>query len=744
MDTTLNDYKLAAPTALMKKWHWVLTALFLGADAALCYSWTFSIFARHSIWKALFMVLYLWGLFSLLAYYLLYRVTYPRFREGGYSIRQFYGLLAGLAGCGVFLAVVIPVHVPQQPARQHLEIIATGNRNEQAQGREVRLVGLYGSDGTAIGFGQFRSDSASWAEQDNQLIAKDHFPANLLWEADLNEPIRLMFIAHPWSGIVRVVWNGQTHEIDLYSQQPTTKEVVFKPSITRPAFEIYYYPVVGILIAVILLVLLTFFVFSPVFQRLQVPPEEKPGANRRFIIFFMLVPLSVWVVFALTYWPGLMGSDFFDQWRQLISGQINDAHPAFHTLLMWLITRIYLSPGLVVIAQSLALALLVAVIFNHLRQKGIRLWVLWVFLILVAFWPAIAMMNLSVVKDVPYAIAFLWFYWLIVKIVESNGEILRSRQAIILLAIAGALVSLFRHNGLPFVVITLVGFTIMYWRYFKSFFAVFVLTILTINLVRGPLYSAFHIPRLETVEKYGLSSFLLPYIAAHLDADTPLAPDEEAFLNRIADIEDDWRYDPFTTVPVAFNPSIHQNRRFVIEYSNRVVDVFVKLTLRNPRVTINHWLNMTNMIWRVYPLPNSPFYTVLLRFDGEGRVITYDVDPYHTGLTLDSKLPFLLNPLTGWYLGWMDRYIVYFWRPALYLYLFIFFVCVRALRCKNGRWLLLALPAVLHSAMWLLLIPSPDFRYTYPVYLVAIVLLPYCLFGSTAPQRLTELIAHRI
>src|SRR5262249_58527353 len=58
-----------------------------------------------------------------------------------------------------------------------------------------------------------------------------------------------------------------------------------------------------------------------------------------------LPSIVVSTVFLLTFWPGLMSADSLDQWRQILTREFNDWHPAFHTLTHWLITRPWGSPA---------------------------------------------------------------------------------------------------------------------------------------------------------------------------------------------------------------------------------------------------------------------------------------------------------------------------------------------------------------------------------------------------------------
>ena len=52
--------------------------------------------------------------------------------------------------------------------------------------------------------------------------------------------------------------------------------------------------------------------------------------------------IAVWAVYLLAFWPALMTDDSIDQWFQVLTGQLTGHHPPFHTMLNWLVTRLWL------------------------------------------------------------------------------------------------------------------------------------------------------------------------------------------------------------------------------------------------------------------------------------------------------------------------------------------------------------------------------------------------------------------
>ena len=66
-----------------------------------------------------------------------------------------------------------------------------------------------------------------------------------------------------------------------------------------------------------------------------------------------------------------MSNDSVDQWGQVLSGKFVDSHPAFHTLIIWLLTRVWLHPAVISSAQIIGLGTLTAFIFHRFEKLGV-------------------------------------------------------------------------------------------------------------------------------------------------------------------------------------------------------------------------------------------------------------------------------------------------------------------------------------------------------------------------------------
>lgn len=103
-------------------------------------------------------------------------------------------------------------------------------------------------------------------------------------------------------------------------------------------------------------------------------PAPQPGSGRR--VFWAALAIST-VIFGCAFaacWPGGVSYDASNQWRQAHSGEFNNWHPVFHTLLIWLVTRIWDSYPFAVCVQMIAFSAAMAYLTATLHRRGAPAW----------------------------------------------------------------------------------------------------------------------------------------------------------------------------------------------------------------------------------------------------------------------------------------------------------------------------------------------------------------------------------
>ncbi len=214
-----------------------------------------------------------------------------------------------------------------------------------------------------------------------------------------------------------------------------------------------------------------------------------PPVQRRFRwLAFALPMIAAWGVYLLAFWPGLMSADSLDQWGQVLSGRYNDHHPAFHSFIIWLLTRLAETPAVVALAQIVALALVAGAVLAFIESLGVApVWV-WAASILFAVSPVNGTMVNTLWKDLPYSTAMLGLTYLLFRLAMSKGRWIEGRGRWLLLGVVAALAPLFRHNGLQVVLVTFPLLMLAFRRQWKPVAYAFTLFMVLYFGITGPVY----------------------------------------------------------------------------------------------------------------------------------------------------------------------------------------------------------------------------------------------------------------
>lgn len=101
-----------------------------------------------------------------------------------------------------------------------VEVVATGVANTKAKGSEVWLLGAHLNAGEPALPWDYIHRSGDWVErhEPSQPYGKCLIASHGALEVPTGANPELVFLSHPWSGVVRVSAQGRTEEFDLYSE----------------------------------------------------------------------------------------------------------------------------------------------------------------------------------------------------------------------------------------------------------------------------------------------------------------------------------------------------------------------------------------------------------------------------------------------------------------------------------------------------------------------------------------------
>jgi hypothetical protein len=610
------------------------------------------------------------------------------------------GSLMGAA----LLMVATPVPAPRLPQTFTLEVTATGEKNAASQDSEVWVLGLEDkASGEPLVLEPTRI-SGQWEEKNGKRVSFGRPEATLRWEGQLTREVVLKLTRHSWSGLARVTLNGEPRTVDLFS---ATNEAWVLP-LEADAQANALLVVLGRLSQLLSMGLLLLGVGVGVAAWSGPERVEEPGR------WGWLIPSGVcaagWSLYLLAFWPGFMTGDSIDQWAQVLGAPLHNVHPVYHTLTNWLLTRLWESPAAVALAQILALSLAFGLALRELSRWGVPRWMRAVLTVLFVVSPVNGALVITLWKDVAYSIAHLVLFSLLAKVARTRGQALGSTRFLLGLAVTLTYTALMRHNGV-LVVFALLGVLVFIspreLRRRAGLLALGVAS--TFVLMNGPLFKVLGVAPMSGIFASSLQVHQLGAIA-HSAPDS-LGPAERQLLEESQPWEL-WRdaYSCYAINPLVFNGRMNGSF-FDTPRRKDFFALWLREVPRNWRVLAEHQACVSSMVWRI--LQPADGYLYLFNFDMERNTF---------GLVQEPKLPAVREELVRFQKSSArPKRLWWVWRPALYLYLGLFCALVAAARQRSPWVLLCILPVMLHSAILMGVNLAQDFRYQYPVYVVALV-----------------------
>lgn len=471
----------------------------------------------------------------------------------------------------------------------------------------------------------------------------------------------------------------------------------------------------GIFILIQTVITYIIFVFSSyniIVTNKQVNPQR--------ILLYALPIIIICAIYLIAFYPGIMGTDSILQWKQITSFQFNDWHPVTHTLFLWLITRLWLSPAAIVIVQILISSLVFGYCAYTLEKAGLKRVFIYALVLAFSFNFTNHIITVTLWKDVLFSEFLFLFTIIIFNIFITKGKWISSKKNIALFIVAALGILFFRHSGkfcfFPMVLILM----IFYKEYIKKIGLATLIVLTVYILIVGPGYKLLNvIPSFEG-ESYSVT---LNVIGAVIKNDGNLTDDQKIYAQSLMPMNV-WKetYDPYIADPLK-NKVNYDN---IFKDRKAYFSFLFNISAQNPELALKGYLDITSIIWRIpenrggYTY-SAPTYIEKNDIGLASNPISKEANSFLTGVllvTLDNSLKWL------------------FWRPALAFYIILLFSFISFI--KNGkRSLLIPMVSLLNIATYFAAIPAQDFRYLYASTLVA---LPIVLFSLFKVEDKSELV----
>lgn len=254
-------------------------------------------------------------------------------------------------------------------------------------------------------------------------------------------------------------------------------------------------------------------------------PKAKPmGEGRLWLFCFGISAVVLGSAFLKSY-PGGVSYDAANQWWQAQSGEYNNWHPVFHTLLIRLCTLVVNRYPFVVVVQCVAFAAAAAYLTVSVHRSGVPGWLALAAHLLVHLTPLVRNTFMYVWKDNAMTIGVLVVCGQCIRMLASRGQWLRKWPHAVCFGLMLAFTTLVRHNAILF---TLPMAVIVFFAFAgvrrMAALAACVLAA-GVLLVRGPVYGALDVvyPDNTVEEAVGLPMTVL----GNAMQQSPHALDEE-------------------------------------------------------------------------------------------------------------------------------------------------------------------------------------------------------------------------
>lgn len=264
--------------------------------------------------------------------------------------------------------------------------------------------------------------------------------------------------------------------------------------------------------------------------------NQLPFGDKCIIWKFFFLIVIIQTIYFLAYYPGGFNLDAYGQWDQVHGKmQLNNWHPVLTTLVYWLITRINDNFAFCIFVQivifSASLAYLMKEIYIVTGKKKLFYGIS----CLIAINPAVAMNNVCLIKDVPYAIVMIWFVVVFLKIYVTRGKWLQNKFSAPTLVFLCVVLCLIRHNALFFTFPFLLLLSVYYKDYWKKWTVIIATCVITLIAIEGPIFKSLDIAQHSNVvgESVGVPMAIMANAYVYDYENTP--SDVALFLESIAD-----------------------------------------------------------------------------------------------------------------------------------------------------------------------------------------------------------------
>lgn len=441
-------------------------------------------------------------------------------------------------------------------------------------------------------------------------------------------------------------------------------------------------------------------------------------SKKHYITIFLIVYFTLFLIL-LGFYPGIVSYDGNNQWQQVQSGIITNAHPFFSTFFMLILSKIWNSVTIVIIYQIILFSFAWSYLCKILKlndKKQIML--MYIVTILIVLIPLTCLYQITLWKDIIYTsylfiCAIMLYDW-----VNSDYEFSIFKYSLFGLVLA--MIFSYRHNGIIVAILMLIAFYIFCIKKYKSkvisklnlkkcFYVLgsFIIILLIISIPKKIVleYSSKKIPSKE-VSYSTIDSYMLWMMGAHIKDNNITSIRDKEFLNNIIPLSE-WKnvYNPYLINNTGLATGL--DKEYLIENSSKFENLFIKYSSKYPLTILKHYSKSDALLFN--PVSSINGYVYVYCFPEMVYLPKYT--------RIKSVIPFVY----WFYIRLSDfsfkKPFIIFYEPAFILYLSLILGIILSKKVYGKKIWIYLLPMILNTASLTPINLAQDLRYVYINYL---------------------------
>lgn len=321
------------------------------------------------------------------------------------------------------------------------------------------------------------------------------------------------------------------------------------------------------------------------------------GKNGKYKKFFgpsqaMVLILLCWMLHIVAFFPGAVTLDAVIQLAQFEGiTALSNAHPIFSTWLMGVglaVGRLFGVDRIGIFIFTFAMCVMGATlfsrIFGYLQKKSKVVGV--IFLLFSAFFPLWPALFYTLLKDIPYSLAFSAMTLYVIEYLQAPDEFLKSTRKKFGLTMYSTLACLLRPNALPVVILLGVLFMLKEEVTHKRIVIAFIIPVVGWVAVNQGVISLLGIARVDSIDAY---TILVQQTARYVrDFGNEVTPEQQQILSKVFN---------YTELADAYNPQISDYAKLQFKYTSTKderrewIEVLQKFATDHPGCFVQAWIN---------------------------------------------------------------------------------------------------------------------------------------------------------